>query len=67
MDFFDIFSFKGVDSNVQFLDHDEKDKTYTDLYMTLPFACGTAFAISNYLNDYLSFSTNTQEKLTDSK
>ncbi len=46
MDFFDIFSFKGVDSNVQFLDHDEKDKTYTDLYMTLPFACGTAFAIS---------------------
>lgn len=35
-----------MDSNVQFLDHDEKDKTYTDLYMTLPFACGNAFAIS---------------------
>lgn len=34
------------DSNVQFLDQDDEDNSDTELYMTQPFACGTAFAVS---------------------
>ncbi|VDO98814.1 unnamed protein product [Soboliphyme baturini] len=34
------------DSNVQFLDQDDDDDPNTELYLTQPFACGTAFAIS---------------------
>ena len=34
------------DSNVQFLDQDDDDDPTTELYLTQPFACGTAFAIS---------------------
>ncbi|XP_067828645.1 calcium-activated potassium channel subunit alpha-1a isoform X3 [Heptranchias perlo] len=34
------------DSNVQFLDQDDDDDPDTELYMTQPFACGTAFAVS---------------------
>ncbi|KRY74421.1 Calcium-activated potassium channel slo-1 [Trichinella pseudospiralis] len=34
------------DSNVQFLDQDDEDDPDTELYLTQPFACGTAFAIS---------------------
>ena len=49
---------KEVDSNVQFLDPDEDDLN-TELYMTLPFACGNAFTDSvlecfmstSYFND----------------
>ena len=36
----------GNDSNVQFLDQDDDDDPDTELYMTQPFACGTAFAVS---------------------
>ncbi|XP_071128802.1 calcium-activated potassium channel slowpoke-like isoform X4 [Mytilus edulis] len=47
------------DSNVQFLDQDDEDDPDTPLYMTQPFACGTAFAVSvldslmstSYFND----------------
>ena len=35
-----------MDSNVQFLDQDDEDDINTELYMSQPFACGTAFAIS---------------------
>ncbi|CAF0827923.1 unnamed protein product [Brachionus calyciflorus] len=35
-----------VDSNVQFLDQDDEDDPTEELYMSQPFACGTAFAIS---------------------
>jgi len=31
---------------VQFLDQDDDDDPDTELYMTQPFACGTAFAVS---------------------
>ncbi|XP_069719553.1 calcium-activated potassium channel subunit alpha-1 isoform X11 [Phaenicophaeus curvirostris] len=34
------------DSNVQFLDQDDDDDPDTELYLTQPFACGTAFAVS---------------------
>ena len=34
------------DSNVQFLDQDDDDDQDTELYLTQPFACGTAFAVS---------------------
>ncbi|XP_070544722.1 calcium-activated potassium channel subunit alpha-1-like isoform X32 [Ptychodera flava] len=34
------------DSNVQFLDQDDDDDPDTELYVTQPFACGTAFAVS---------------------
>lgn len=36
----------GNDANVQFLDQDDDDDPGTELYMTQPFACGTAFAVS---------------------
>ena len=38
--------FSGNDANVQFLDQDDDDDPDTELYMTQPFACGTAFAVS---------------------
>ena len=41
-----VFFVKGVDSNVQFLDHDDEDDPNRELYMSQPYACGTAFAIS---------------------
>jgi potassium large conductance calcium-activated channel subfamily M alpha protein 1 len=41
-----IRSFAGNDANVQFLDQDDDDDPDTELYMTQPFACGTAFAVS---------------------
>ena len=31
---------------MQFLDQDDDDDPDTELYMTQPFACGTAFAVS---------------------
>jgi len=34
------------DTNVQFLDQDDEDDPNTELYLTQPFACGTAFAVS---------------------
>lgn len=34
------------DTNVQFLDNDDEDDPDTELYLTQPFACGTAFAVS---------------------
>ncbi|CAK8696935.1 unnamed protein product [Clavelina lepadiformis] len=34
------------DTNVQFLDQDDDDDPNTELYLTQPFACGTAFAVS---------------------
>ncbi|XP_052329202.1 calcium-activated potassium channel subunit alpha-1 isoform X3 [Oncorhynchus keta] len=34
------------DANVQFLDQDDDDDPDTELYLTQPFACGTAFAVS---------------------
>ncbi|GBP16213.1 Calcium-activated potassium channel slowpoke [Eumeta japonica] len=34
------------DSNVQFLDQDDDDDPDTELYLTQPFDCGTAFAVS---------------------
>ena len=36
----------GNDANVQFLDQDDDDDPGTELYMTQPFACGTAFTVS---------------------
>jgi len=41
-----ICLFAGNDANVQFLDQDDDDDPDTELYMTQPFACGTAFAVS---------------------
>lgn len=42
-----LCSFATVnDSNVQFLDQDDDDDPDTELYLTQPFACGTAFAVS---------------------
>lgn len=38
--------FLANDSNVQFLDQDDEDDPEVELYMTQPFACGTAFAVS---------------------
>ncbi len=35
-----------MDSNVQFLDQDDEDDPNNELYVSQPFACGTAFAIS---------------------
>lgn len=41
-----ISSLSVNDSNVQFLDQDDDDDPDTELYLTQPFACGTAFAVS---------------------
>jgi potassium large conductance calcium-activated channel subfamily M alpha protein 1 len=43
---FFFFLISANDSNVQFLDQDDEDDPDTPLYMTQPFACGTAFAVS---------------------
>ena len=52
------------DSNVQFLDQDDDDDPDTELYLTQPFACGTAFAVSvldslmstvSWMNTFLLF------------
>ena len=40
------FYFAVNDANVQFLDQDDDDDPNTELYLTQPFACGTAFAVS---------------------
>ena len=42
--FFLCFSVNDI--NVQFLDDDDEDDPDTELYLTQPFACGTAFAVS---------------------
>lgn len=42
----DVWHLVGNDANVQFLDQDDDDDPDTELYMTQPFACGTAFAVS---------------------
>ena len=44
--FSDYFIELVNDSNVQFLDQDDDDDPDTELYLTQPFACGTAFAVS---------------------
>ncbi len=41
-----VLFLSGNDANVQFLDQDDDDDPDTELYMTQPFACGTAFAVS---------------------
>lgn len=41
-----MFALIVNDSNVQFLDQDDDDDPDTELYLTQPFACGTAFAVS---------------------
>jgi len=41
-----LLLFAVNDSNVQFLDQDDDDDPDTELYLTQPFACGTAFAVS---------------------
>lgn len=41
-----MFASSVNDSNVQFLDQDDDDDPDTELYLTQPFACGTAFAVS---------------------
>lgn len=41
-----LLNHTGNDANVQFLDQDDDDDPDTELYMTQPFACGTAFAVS---------------------
>ena len=48
------------DSNVQFLDQDDDDDPDTELYLTQPFACGTAFAVSvlDSLMSAVSINTN---------
>ena len=40
------FSHAAFDQNVQYLDVDDEDDEDQDLYMTQPFACGTAFTVS---------------------
>lgn len=45
-DMVNFFSELVNDSNVQFLDQDDDDDPDTELYLTQPFACGTAFAVS---------------------
>lgn len=44
----EMYTFTPIvnDSNVQFLDQDDDDDPDTELYLTQPFACGTAFAVS---------------------
>ncbi|GAV00290.1 hypothetical protein RvY_11161-2 [Ramazzottius varieornatus] len=51
------------DSNVQFLDQDDDDDPDTELYMTQPFACGTAFAVS-VLDSMMSTTYFNQNALT---
>jgi len=51
------------DSNVQFLDQDDDDDPETELYLTQPFACGTAFAVS-VLDSLMSTTYFNQNALT---
>merc|ERR550534_3413070 len=51
------------DSNVQFLDQDDDDDPDTELYLTRPFACGTAFAVS-VLDSLMSTTYFNQNALT---
>ena len=51
------------DSNVQFLDQDDNDDPDTELYLTQPFACGTAFAVS-VLDSLMSTTYFNQNALT---
>lgn len=51
------------DSNVQFLDQDDDDDPDTELYLTQPFACGTAFAVS-VLDSLMSAVSHAQKKDT---
>lgn len=55
------------DSNVQFLDQDDDDDPDTELYLTQPFACGTAFAVSvlDSLMSTVSFASSTFTMLND--
>merc|ERR1712013_607640 len=50
-------------SNVQFLDQDDDDDPDTELYLTQPFACGTAFAVS-VLDSLMSTTYFNQNALT---
>lgn len=50
------------DSNVQFLDQDDDDDPDTELYLTQPFACGTAFAVS-VLDSLMSTVSNVRTNL----
>merc|ERR1719259_590793 len=51
------------DSNVQFLDQDDDDDPDTELYLTQPCACGTAFAVS-VLDSLMSTTYFNQNALT---
>ncbi|KAK3931581.1 Calcium-activated potassium channel slowpoke [Frankliniella fusca] len=51
------------DTNVQFLDQDDDDDPDTELYLTQPFACGTAFAVS-VLDSLMSTTYFNQNALT---
>merc|ERR1719427_2100882 len=51
------------DSNAQFLDQDDDDDPDTELYLTQPFACGTAFAVS-VLDSLMSTTYFNQNALT---
>ncbi|KAK7918610.1 hypothetical protein WMY93_009894 [Mugilogobius chulae] len=55
------------DSNVQFLDQDDDDDPDTELYLTQPFACGTAFAVSvlDSLMSAMFFSENILSVITE--
>lgn len=61
------------DSNVQFLDQDDDDDPDTELYLTQPFACGTAFAVSvldslmSTVNSYQLISHESQTMLTQTR
>ena len=57
--FLRLFYISANDSNVQFLDQDDDDDPDTELYMTQPFACGTAFAVS-VLDSLMSTVSTTQ-------
>lgn len=41
-----VFLFLAFDQNVQYLDIDDEDDDDLELYLTQPFACGTAFTVS---------------------
>ncbi|XP_058467531.1 calcium-activated potassium channel slowpoke isoform X26 [Malaya genurostris] len=60
---FDISTELVNDSNVQFLDQDDDDDPDTELYLTQPFACGTAFAVS-VLDSLMSTTYFNQNALT---
>lgn len=44
--FFFLFLVLAFDQNVQYLDIDDEDDDDLELYLTQPFACGTAFTVS---------------------